>query len=72
MAKDGLTRYAMQFDAETLRILDNLKADLGAASLTEVVRRGIRLHDIINDASRAGKTILIRDKDGSEKEVLVS
>lgn len=47
------------------------KERLGAPSVSEVVRRAINLFDVVEPKLTEGCSVLIRDRDGNEKEIII-
>jgi hypothetical protein len=64
-------RLNLELDEATYRVLERLKSDTGAASLTEVIRRAAALHKEITDRRRVGAKFVFRYEGGEEVELLV-
>ena len=51
--------------------LEALRQRSGADTLTEVVRRALATYELLLDYYGTGGTLIIRDADGAEKELLL-
>lgn len=51
--------------------LERLRDTSGADSITEVVRRSLAVYEAMLTASRDGRVVIVRDKDGTERELLL-
>jgi hypothetical protein len=60
------TRLQFDFDDAGLELLEDLKFRLTAASRAEVVRRALRLMDLVQSGQ-----LKVIDKDGISREVLL-
>jgi len=60
------TRIQFDFDDEGLELLEDLKSRLTASSRAEVVRRALRLMDLVQSGQ-----LKVIDKDGISREVLL-
>lgn len=58
---------------ETFReLVEELRVETEADSLTEVIRRAVNLYaHAVRVKKNEGRTLLIRDKDGTERELLL-
>jgi len=52
--------------------LERLKELSEADSLTEVIRRALRIFELLLEMRASKASIIIRAKDGSEKEIIIS
>lgn len=58
--------------SEAVRLqMESLQQRTGADSLTEVIRRSLAYHDLIQSAKESGASVLIRYPDGTEKEIVI-
>jgi hypothetical protein len=51
--------------------MEHLRDKTGADSLTEVVRRAVTVYDVLVSAWQNGSTVTIRNKDGTEREIIL-
>lgn len=51
--------------------LERLRKMSEADSLTEVIRRAVRIFELLLEMRAAKATIIVRAKDGSEKEIII-
>lgn len=58
------------FDPKLMKIVDDIKAEIGAASRAEVLRRAITLLQVATEAEATGAELLVR-KGNKEKQIIV-
>jgi hypothetical protein len=51
--------------------LEKLRDKTQATSLTEVVQRALAVYDFLHAEKQKGNQLVVKDKDGSEKEVIL-
>ena len=52
--------------------IEHLRELSDADSITDVIRRALAVYDAVLTASREeGRTVIIRDRDGTERELLI-
>ena len=59
------------FDKSVMKVIDKLKADLGAGSRAEVLRRAIALLNAADTARKEGVELVFKKKDGREQRVVL-
>ncbi len=57
---------------ETRKRLERLVNLTGADSMTEVIRRALMLFEILVSARKEGDSVVVRAKDGSERELILT
>lgn len=67
--KQAFKRLNLTFPGSSLETLERVRTRLDAASDSEVVRRAVRLYDMLLTHSESSEVIL-RGKDGKEKQLL--
>lgn len=55
----------------TRALIEKLRDESDAASITEVVRRAVEVHAFIAQAIAEGSTLSFRDKNGNERSVII-
>ena len=55
----------------SLEALGRLRTKLEASSDSEVIRRAVRLYELLLEHSDSGGEITVRDKSGREKQIFV-
>lgn len=68
-SKQSFKRLNLTFSGSSLETLERVRTRLDAASDSEVVRRAVRLYDILLVHSESS-VVILRDKDGKEKQLL--
>lgn len=68
--KDSV-RVSLRLSKEVKARLDDVCERSSSESLTEVIRRSLTLYDALLEETDRGSTIVLRDKDGNEKEVML-
>lgn len=48
-----------------------LQHETEADSMTEVIRRSLAVYEMLWNAQQEGETVLLRDTDGNEREVVL-
>jgi hypothetical protein len=72
----------MAESAETVRLnlristsvrdrLERVKETAQAESLTQVIRNSLVLYDALLEQTQQGSTVILRDKEGNEREVML-
>ena len=64
-------RVNLQLNTRAGRHLDELSEMTDADSITEVIRRSLAVHHFIQKAMTKGSSIVIRTKDGEEKDLIL-
>jgi len=65
-------RLSLELPERVRARLEQLRTIAEADSITEVVRRGLAIYDVLLTANRErGEKLILRGLDGSEKEVLI-
>ena len=59
-------------DEKSRRALDTLRDSINATSNAEVLRRALALLVLASETSNQGGTIVLRDKGGREREVVLT
>lgn len=68
----GPARLDLELPERVRARLEELRTMSGADSLTEVVRRALATYDVLLTASRErGDVIVVRSRDGTEREVFI-
>lgn len=72
--KEKVDKVRLTFDfTEVARDrLEKMRVLLDAGSLAEVVRRALGVMDYILENRKRGGTLILREPDGTEREVLIS
>jgi hypothetical protein len=66
-------RLNLEVSAPVRERLESLRARTGAESVTEVIRRALALYDTIVTASAdRDSTLILKDADGSERQLIVT
>ena len=63
------TRLNLELPDEVRERLEELQHQANAASLTEIVRRGLSLYDLLFTLQTGGGSLIIRQPDGSEEKL---
>ena len=73
MSADSRPRARLNLDVlRTVRDrIVRLRDITGATSITEVIRRSLAVYEVLVDARLTGKTIILRDSEGDERELLI-
>lgn len=64
-------RLSLDLDASTKADFERVRAENGIASLTDLVKRAIRLLDQSERQQREGGSVIFRDRDGKERRVIL-
>ena len=67
----GRSRLNLKIHPTVRARLEELRDDTLADSITEVIRRAVAIYDLLLTNDKEGGSVVIRNKDGSEKEVLL-
>ena len=62
---------SFKFDEKTTQLIDDIKNRSHSASRTEVMRKALYLLDLASRQQSENGHLIIRDKDGNEKEILM-
>lgn len=69
--KNDTVRLNLRILASMRDQLERVKEDAQAESLTQVLRNALVLYDALLAETKNGKTLILRDEEGNEKEVLL-
>lgn len=69
--KNDTVRLNLRIRASMRDQLERVKEDAQAESLTQVLRNALVLYDALLAETKNGKTLILRDEEGNEKEVLL-
>lgn len=64
-------RLQFDFSEEGYAKLERLREQMDAGSHAEVVRRGLGLLDYARDRASHGCILIVREEDGTEREIVV-
>ena len=64
-------RVSLRLSKEAKARLDDVSERTEAGSPTEVVRRALALYDALLDQKEQGRKVILRDDDGTEREVML-
>lgn len=70
MKKARITKLQINMSENALEELETLQRSIDASTKTEVVKSSLKLYKFLENEKRAGAKILIKDKDGKEKEIV--
>lgn len=71
MPKEGLTRITADVPDEDVERLDQLAKEMHANKTTALVR-ALRTADLLRLATAEGTRIILEDKDGTRREVVIA
>ena len=71
MSEDPKRRMSFLMPQATVDRLEALKTQTEAATYTDVVRASLRTYEAIVTELLAGKSVVIRDQDGSERPLVL-
>jgi hypothetical protein len=71
MPEQKSQRLNLRISVEDEKRLDDLVKLSAAPSITEVIRRSLAVYEHLLKSNRAGKQIVVRDKDGTERNLLL-
>lgn len=60
-----------RLDDKTIGVIENIRETIHAESNSEVLRRAITLMHIAATAAEHEEKLILRDKEGGEKEILI-
>lgn len=66
---EGVRRFSVNFSEETYQVLQDLAKSRGG-SIADALRDAIALTKWFKDAQEQGKTILVEDRNGRQREVM--
>lgn len=69
--KKDTVRLNLRIRSSTRDRLERVKEDAQAESLTQVLRNALVLYEALLAESQKGKTLVLRDEEGNEQEVLL-
>ena len=64
-------RVSLDFPMQVKTILEDIRAQTGASSVTEVIKRALAVYKAIVEIQAAGETIRVRDADGEERQLVI-
>ena len=70
MKKKKKARLNLELDHKTKTLLDRLKIDTEASSLTDVIRRSLTLYHLITEHASTGGAVILRMGD-HDREIIV-
>lgn len=71
-APAGRTRINLEVPDRVRERIEHLRELTEADGITDVIRRALAVYDAVLTASREeGRKVIIRDKDGTERELLI-
>jgi len=70
-ASRSIVRMNLDFDVRTVKTIEHLKADLGASSMTETLRRSVNLHAMLLREIANGAELELHYPDPDRRPVLV-
>ncbi len=65
------TRMSIEVSERVRALIEELGAETDAESMTEVIRRALYLYALATRAKATGRALIIRDADGTEREVIL-
>lgn len=65
-----IAKLQINMTDKALRELENLQISTGASTKTEVVKTSLRLYNFLEKEKEDGAKILVREKNGKEREVV--
>lgn len=65
------TRLNLETSVKDRKLLERLRVKTGAYSLTEVISRALAAYDFVQHSKALGRTIVSRDFDGKERELII-
>lgn len=66
-----MTRLNLEIPDEVKQRLETLRDQSNATSLTEIIRRGLSLYDMLFTLQRKGGALIVRRPDGTEEKLLL-
>lgn len=69
--KPESVRLNLEVSPHVRERLERLREDTEAESLTEVIRRALAVYESLAEVAGSTKRIIIRDKNGDERELLL-
>lgn len=69
--KDTHARLNLVIHQRVREQVERLRDRMGADTLSEAVRRAVGMVEMITDHVRGGGVIVLRDRDGAERELLL-
>lgn len=70
--RPNIYRFNLELSTDDRRFLDKATKSLHSASLTETIRRALRLAVVIIKFQKGGRAVILRGKDGKEAELIIS
>lgn len=73
-SSEAITKVRLQFDFTpgSVKALKALVVDTEAASMAEVVRDALAVHQLVGPAMRRGASVIVREADGSESRIVLA
>lgn len=68
---DERTRLHLEVPAAVRARVERLRDATGADGITDVIRRALAVYDAVVTAQAAGAKVLLREADGSEREMMI-
>ncbi len=66
------TVTTVRMKPHTIEQVEKLRKIVKAASFSDMIRRSVDISDMIVDAINSGHSVLIEDKKGKQKQILIS
>lgn len=66
------TEINVRMFEDTLRQVDSLQARVHAPSRSDTIRRAVEISDLLVKAVEHGDTIIIKSKNGRQREILIA
>lgn len=67
---DKINKLQIRMSEQAIEELEDLQRQIDASTKTEVVRSSLKMFKYLEDAKGKGSKIIIRDKDGREREII--
>ncbi len=71
MDKEKISRLQIKMSPKALTDLENLQEKIDATSKTQVIKSSLKVFRFLEDEKEKGVKIILRDKEGKERELLL-
>ena len=71
MDKEKISRLQIKMSPKALSDLENLQKKIDATSKTQVIKSSLKVFRFLEDEKEKGVKIILRDKEGKERELLL-
>lgn len=68
---EKINKLQINMSEKALRELEDLRAQIDAPTKTQVIKSSLKVLKYLEDAKAKGGKIIIKDKDGKEKELVL-